>query len=81
MINASRTGELRLFSGVRVRNAWAIYRRVGAIFPKGGLIPPTLGGRRTAEESSSGQFAAAPGAEPASYQLVGGVTASQGQDG
>ncbi len=81
MINASRTGGLRFTSGVRVRSTWAIYRRVGAILPKGGLIPPTLGSRGGAEESSGGQFSAAPGAGPASYQLVGGVTASQGEDG
>ena len=81
MINASRTGELRLFSGVRVRNTWAIYHWVGATLPKGGLIPPTLGSRWTGEESNCGQLAVAPSAEPAPYQLVGRVTASQGQDG
>ena len=81
MINASRTGGLRLFSGVRVRNTWAIYRRVGATLPKGGSIPPTRGARRSAAESVGGQVFNAPGAGPASYQLVGGVTASQGEDG
>ena len=81
MINASRTGLLRQTSGVRVRNALATYRGVGAILSKERPIPPTLGDLMVIEESAKGQFFSALCEGPASYQLVGGVTASQGEDG
>ena len=66
------------FSGERVRNTWAICRKVGDSSPKGELIPHVtrnLFFRR----QSRGNLTLLDG--PAAYQLVGEVTAHQGYDG
>ena len=63
-------------SGERVSNTWAICPEDGDNLGKPGLIPDTLTGwhhlvwkgRKTLQD------------EPAAYQLVGGVTAHQGDD-
>ena len=70
-----------MFSGERVRNTWAIYREVGDSSPKGELIPHVT--RRGIPPTSKSVVAirlTLPD-EPAAYQLVGGVTAHQGDDG
>jgi hypothetical protein len=63
-------------SGERVSNTWATCPRLWDNLGKPGLIPDTLGG-------SHGPPRKAPAAwdGPAAYQLVGGVTAYQGDDG
>ncbi len=70
---------IRLYSGERVRNAWVTYPRVGNNSPKGGLIPRTLPGLRAGKESHAVGMALKDGLT--SYQLVGRVTAYQGNDG
>merc|ERR1711964_890927 len=47
---------LRQTSGVRVRNALATYRGVGAILSKERPIPPTLDDLMVIEESAKGKF-------------------------
>ena len=63
-------------SGERVRNTWATCPRLRDNTGKPVLIPDTLG-------TSHGDPRKAPTAwdGPAAYQLVGGVTAYQGDDG
>ncbi len=62
-------------------NAWAIYLQVGDSPPKGGVIPDVVFSR-LGECLKVGILRGLPlGDEPASYQLVGEVTAHQGYDG
>ena len=63
-------------SGERVSNTWATYPRLWNNPGKPGLMPDILVG-------SHGLTRKAPTAwdGPAAYQLVGGVTAYQGDDG
>ena len=63
-------------SGERVSNTWATCPRLWNNPRKRGLMPDTLG-------TSHGDPRKAPTAwdGPAAYQLVGGVTAYQGDDG
>ena len=69
------------FSGVRVRNTWAICREMGDSSPKGELIPHTVrGGFPPIPKPVVARRLAFPD-EPAAYQLVGGVKAHQGYDG
>ena len=69
------------YSGGRVRNTWIICPSAGDNSPKGLLIPhtsarpPGLAGKEGARKGLS------PEDESAAHQLVGGVTAHQGEDG
>ncbi len=68
-------------SGERVSIAWVICLRVGDNSPKGGLIPNVVV-RRMADLLKVGILRDLPlDEEPASHQLVGEVTAHQGNDG
>ena len=65
-------------SGERVSNTWAICPEDGDNLGKPGLIPDTLlGGHPLGRKGPQGLLQD----EPAAYQLVGGVTAYQGDDG
>ena len=71
-------------SGKRVSNAWVTCPRAGDNPPKGGLIPhkPTVSMEtegKAGDPCESGDLALGDG--PASHQLVGRVTAYQGDDG
>ena len=79
--HASRAGSPgdRAVSGGRVSNAWVTYPRVRDNPSKGGLIPEGL--RLGHPGGSKGPGEGSPGEGPASHQLVGGVTAHQGDDG
>ena len=57
-------------------STWATYPSVGDNSGKPGLIPHSVTDRMSGEESSNAQEDG-----PAAYQLVGGVTAYQGEDG
>ena len=70
---------IRLYSGERVRNTWVTYPREGNNPPKGGLMPRTLPFLRGWKESRAEGTALLDGLM--SYQLVGRVTAYQGDDG
>ena len=70
---------IRSYSGERVRKTWVTYPRVGNNPPKGGLIPRTLLFLRGQKESCAVGMALKDGLTP--YQLVGRVTAYQGNDG
>ena len=70
---------IRLYSGERVKNTWVTYPRVGNNPPKDGLMPRTLLRLRTWKESCTVGTALKDGLM--SYQLVGRVTAYQGNDG
>ena len=68
-------------SGGRVRNAWAICLQVEYNLPKGGLILNVIApGIRSCLKPGTRKGLALE-EEPASYQLVGEVTAHQGYDG
>jgi hypothetical protein len=71
----------RMFSGVRVRNTWAICREVGDSSPKGELIPHMVNEDIFMTPKPGVAIFLALLDEPAAYQLVGGVTAHQGDDG
>ena len=66
------------YSGERVSNTWVIYPQGGNNPGKPGLIPD-----KTTEGNFRGQreLRPPPEDEPAAYQLVGEVTAHQGEDG
>ena len=66
-------------SGARVRNTWAICRKVGDSSPKGELIPHVV--REDIFLNPKPWSNLALFEEPAAYQLVGEVTAHQGFDG
>ena len=70
-------------SGDRVRNTWVTYPGVGDTRPKGWLIPHGLPSLRRGQQSPWLVRASAGARQegPAAYQLVGGVTASRGDDG
>jgi hypothetical protein len=70
---------IRLYSGERVKNTWVTYPRVGNNQPKGWLMPRTLLFLRGWKESCTVGTALKDGLM--SYQLVGRVTAYQGNDG
>jgi hypothetical protein len=59
-----------------VSSTWATYPSVGDNSGKPGLIPHSVTVRMDGAESSNAQEDG-----PAAYQLVGGVTAYQGEDG
>ncbi len=65
-------------SGGRARNAWAICPQVGDNPPKGGLIPDVIPGRMAGKSKMGILRDLSLEEEPASYQLVGEVTAHQG---
>ena len=65
-------------SGARVSNAWVTYLLVGDNLGKLGLIPNKLFGG-SPKKRKEGQLS--PIDRPASHQLVGEVTAHQGNDG
>ena len=73
---------IKEFSGARVRNTWAICREVGDSSPKGELIPHVVRAKDSLllPKPVVAIRLALPD-EPAAYQLVGGVTAHQGNDG
>ena len=73
----TRPGE----SGERVSNAWAIYLQVGDSSPKGGIIPDVVVGRLPGCPKAGILRDLSLEDEPASHQLVGEVTAHQGDDG
>jgi len=64
-------------SGERVSNTWAICPADGDNLGKPGLIPDTLAGRHLLVRKCRKTL----WDEPVAYQLVGGVTAYQGDDG
>ncbi len=68
-----------VFSGVRVRNTWAICRDVGDSSPKGELIPHEARRGIPLRPKLVSKLTLLDG--PAAYQLVGEVTAHQGDDG
>jgi hypothetical protein len=70
-----------VFSGVRVRNTWAICREVGDSSPKGELIPHVVRKGFLLIPKSVVAIRLTLLDEPAAYQLVGGVMAHQGNDG
>ena len=70
-----------MFSGVRVRNTWAICREVGDSSPKGELIPHVTREDIFSTSKSGIAIFLTLLDEPAAYQLVGEVTAHQGDDG
>jgi hypothetical protein len=70
-----------LFSGERVRNTWAICRKVGDSSPKGELIPHVVREDIFLNPKPGIAIFLALFEEPAAYQLVGEVTAHQGFDG
>ncbi len=61
-----------------MRNAWAICLRVGDNPPKGGLIPNVMVLRMQDLSKMGSRKVLSLEEEPASYQLVGEVTAHQG---
>ena len=65
-------------SGARVRNTWATCPEVGDSSPKGELIPH-VARNLWFQSQSRGNLTLLDG--PAAYQLVGEVTAHQGNDG
>ncbi len=65
-------------SGERVRNAWVICLQVGDNSPKGVLIPNVIPWRMSGKSKMGSRKALSLEEEPASYQLVGEVTAYQG---
>ncbi len=69
------------FSGERVSNTWAICREVGNNLSKDELIPNVKAKGDSFGFQSWGPKGLALHDEPAAYQLVGGVTAHQGEDG
>ena len=66
-------------SGARVRNTWATCPEVGDSPPKGGLIPNVATGRWSGTLKVAAKLPLLDG--PEAYQLVGEVTAHQGDDG
>ena len=68
-------------SGVRARNAWAICLQVEYNLPKGGLILNVTVCRMADYLKPGTRKGLVLEEEPASYQLVGEVTAHQGYDG
>ncbi len=69
-------------SGKRVRNTWVIYLKVRDNLPKGKLIPDkTTVSKRPRLKMGILKTDLSLIDEPASYQLVGGVKAYQGDDG
>ena len=66
-------------SGERVRNTWAICRKVGDSSPKGELIPHVMRDDIVLKSKPGSNLALFEGS--AAYQLVGEVTAHQGYDG
>ena len=68
-------------SGERVRNAWAICLQVEYNLSKGGLILNVIVRRMVDFLKPGTRKGLALEEEPASYQLVGEVTAHQGYDG
>ncbi len=68
-------------SGERVRNAWAICLQVGDNLPKGELIPNVTVLRMQDYSKMGNRKVLSLEEEPASYQLVGEVTAHQGLSG
>ena len=77
MDKACKSNDLARDSGRRVNNAWVIYPRVRDNLPKGGLIPHDILVPHGTEIKGGSQGLSLED-EPASYQLVGGVTAYQG---
>ena len=68
-----RVLAIRLSSGKRVSNTWAIYLQVGNNEPKGSLIPHDF-------ERTKGRGIVSLEEEPAIDQVVGEVTAHQADD-
>ena len=68
-------------SGARVSNAWAIYLEVGDNLAKAGLIPNVVVPHMREGLKAGTRKGLSLLEEPASYQLVGEVTAHQGLDG
>ena len=77
MVQACKSNDSARNSGRRVSNAWAICPRVGDNSSKDGLIPDNISGSHGLEIKGGSQGLPI-GEEPASYQLVGEVTAHQG---
>jgi hypothetical protein len=80
VLNTCKSNGEALFgeriSGERVSNTWATYPQLGDKPGKPGLIPNDHG------LPHGGACKGFPGEDgPAAYQLVGGVTAYQGDDG
>ena len=77
-MHASRTGAPSgVDRGGRVRNTWGTHPRAGDNGGKPLVIPHTLRDREGGEAKVERPCVAG----PASYQLVGGVVAHQGDDG
>jgi hypothetical protein len=65
-------------SGARVSNTWVTLPLVGDNASKGALIPNKASFSLEGDEKGP---QGSPGDEPAAHQLVGEVTAHQGEDG
>ena len=77
MDKACKSNDLARDSGRRVNNALVIYPWDRDNLPKGGLIPNDISTPHGVEIKGGSQ-GLPPEDEPASYQLVGGGTAHQG---
>ncbi len=77
MVQACKSNDLARDSGRRVSNTWVIYPRIGDNSAKAGLIPNDISGSHDLEIKGGSQGLPFE-EEPAAYQLVGEVTAHQG---
>ena len=77
MDKACKSNDLARDSGRRVSNTWVIYLQAGDNLAKARLIPNNISVAH-AMEIKDGSQGLSPDDEPASYQLVGEVTAHQG---
>ena len=77
MVQACKSHDLARDSGRRVSNTWVIYPRIRDNSAKAGLIPNNISWSHDREIKGGSQGLPFE-EEPASYQLVGEVTAHQG---
>ena len=77
MVQACKSYDTARYSGRRVSNTWVIYPRVGDNISKDVLIPDDTSGSHGSEFKGGSQGLPLV-EEPASYKLVGEVTAHQG---
>ncbi len=77
MVQACKSHDLARDSGRRVSNTWIIYPRIGDNISKEMLIPDNISGSHDLEIKGGSQGLPFK-EESAAYQLVGEVTAHQG---
>ena len=77
MVQACKSNDLARDSGRRVSNTWTIYPRIGDNISKEALIPNEISWSHDREIKGGSQGLPFE-EEPAAYQLVGEVTAHQG---